>query len=56
MSSLDDHPTVRRLRAGGAQESTVEQNPLNSGSLRRIADETSSLGVIDHTPRSCRLL
>ena len=39
MSSLDDHPTVRRLRAGGAQESTVEQNPLNSGSLRRIALE-----------------
>ena len=27
MSSLDDHPTVRRLRAGGAQESTVEHNP-----------------------------
>jgi hypothetical protein len=39
MSSFDDHPTVRRLRAGGAQESTVEQNPLNSGSLRRIALE-----------------
>jgi hypothetical protein len=39
MSSLDDHPTVPGLRAGGAQESTVEQNPLNSGSLRRIALE-----------------
>jgi hypothetical protein len=39
MSSLDDHPTVRRLRAGGAHESTVEQNPLNSGRLHQIALE-----------------
>jgi AcrR family transcriptional regulator len=36
-TSLGDHPTVRRLRAGGAEESTVEQNPLISGSLRRIS-------------------